>query len=181
MKRAALALAAILVIAADVPPEVEFGMPSRDLGKAAGRCRPNEPGPAALIAVMGLKDRAGLLRAELYPANDTDFLNDDKILVREGKTFHRVETSVPPSGPVQLCIRLPGPGTYTVSLLHDRDSNRKFGLSSDGIGFPRNPKLGLSKPKAAAAAFSAGPGITNVPIRLNYRQGLFGFKPIKQP
>jgi hypothetical protein len=81
------ALAATPVTAAGVPPEVEFGMPSRDLGKAAGRCRSNEAGPAALVAVMGLKDRAGLLRAELYPANDADFLNDDKILVREGKTF----------------------------------------------------------------------------------------------
>jgi uncharacterized protein (DUF2141 family) len=175
-----LLIAAGLLMAADVPPEVEFGMPSRDLGKAEGRCRANEPGPAALVTVMGLKDRAGLLRAELYPANDDDFLNDDKILVREGKTFRRVEIAVPPSGPVQLCVRLPGPGTWTLSLLHDRDGNRKFGLSSDGIGFPGNPKLGLSKPKAAAASFGAGAGITTVPIRLNYRQGLFSFRPLKQ-
>ena len=190
MKRAVLAFAATLVTAAlaatpvtaaGVPPEVEFGMPSRDLGKAEGRCRANETGPAVLVGVVGLKDRQGLLRAELYSANDADFLNDDKILVRQGKTFHRVEMTVPPSGPVELCIRLPGPGAYTLSLLHDRDGNRKFGLSSDGIGFPGNPKLGLSKPKAAAAGFVAGPGITEVAIRLNYRQGLFSFRPLKQP
>jgi uncharacterized protein (DUF2141 family) len=172
MKRALLALGAALLVAADLPAETEFGMPSRDLGKAAGRCRANEPGPAAL---------AGLLRAELYPANDDDFLNDDKILVRQAKTFGRVEIAVPPSGPVELCIRLPGPGTYTLSLLHDRDSNRKFGLSSDGIGFPGNPRLGLSKPKAAAVAFAAGAGITILPVRLNYRQGLFSFRPLRQP
>ena len=181
MKRAMMAVAATLLVAADVSPEVEFGMPSRDLGKAGGRCRVNETGPAVLVGVVGLKDRHGLLRAELYPANDKDFLNDDKILVRQGRTFHRVEIAVAPSGPVQLCVRLPGPGTYTLSLLHDRDGNRKFGLSSDGIGFPGNPRLGLSKPKAAAAGFVAGPGITQVPIRLNYRHGLFRFRPVKQP
>ncbi|MFZ4109025.1 MAG: DUF2141 domain-containing protein [Polymorphobacter sp.] len=181
MNLAILALGAILLGAADLPSETEFGMPSRDLGKAAGHCRANEPGPAALIGVIGLKDRTGLLRAELYPANDDDFLNDDKILVRQGKTFHRVEIAVPPSGPVEVCIRLPGPGTYTLSLLHDRDSNGKFGLSIDGIGFPGNPTLRLSKPKADAAAFTAGAGITIVPVRLNYRQRLFSFRPLKQP
>ena len=181
MKSAVLALSLalpLLLAAGDASSETEFGMPARDLGKSAGQCRANEPGPAALIEVIGIKDRAGLLRAELYPDNDADFLNDDKILVRQGKTFHRVEIAVPPSGPVQLCIRVPGPGTYTLSLLHDRDSNLKFGLSSDGIGFPGNPRLGLSKPRAATASFRAGAGITEVPIRLNYRRGLFSFRPL---
>ncbi|MFZ4690733.1 MAG: DUF2141 domain-containing protein [Polymorphobacter sp.] len=174
---------ALLLIAADsapnLPPEVEFGMPSRELGKAAGRCRPNEAGPAVMITVTGLKDRAGLLRAELYAANDDDFLGSDKALVRAGKLFHRVETGIQPSGPVQLCIRVPAAGAYTLSLLHDRDSNRKFGLSSDGIGFPGNPRLGLSKPKAAAATVQAGRGLTDITIRMNYRRGLFGFGPVK--
>lgn len=172
-------LAPAIASAAQLTSEAEFGMPSHDLGKAAGHCRPNETGPALIIDIVGLKDRSGLMRAELYPANDADFLEDDKILVRAGKTFHRVETAVPPSGPVQLCVRVPGPGPYTLSLLHDRDSNRKFGISSDGIGFPGNPRLGLSKPKAKATTFIAGNGITNITIRLNYRHGLFSFGPLK--
>ena len=80
----------------------------------------------------------------------------------------------------QLCIRVPGPGAYSVSLLHDRDGNRKFGLSQDGIGFPGDPKIGLSKPKAAKARVVAGPGLTTVAVRLNYRRGLFRFGPIKE-
>ena len=48
MNLAILALGAVLLGAADLPSETEFGMPSRDLGKAAGHCRANEPGPAAL-------------------------------------------------------------------------------------------------------------------------------------
>jgi uncharacterized protein (DUF2141 family) len=151
-----------------------------NLGKAEGQCRPGEPGPAVVITAVGLKDRKGLLRAELYPDNDRDFLQDDNILINAGKTFRRVEISLPASGPVQLCVRTPGPGAYTLSLLHDRDANLKFGLSSDGVGFPNNPRLGLSKPKAAAVRFMTGPGITPISIRLNYRKGLLSFGPLRE-
>lgn len=169
--------------AAAAPSEGEPGYirSSPDLGKAEGQCRPGEKGPAVLITLTGLKDRTGQMRAEVYPANDDDFLEDDNILVMDGKTFRRVEEPLAQSGPVQLCVRLPGPGSYTLSVLHDRDMNRKFGISSDGIGFPNNPKLGLSKPKAAAVRFDAGPGITDLSIRLNYRRGMFSFGPLKQP
>jgi uncharacterized protein (DUF2141 family) len=153
---------------------------SPDLGKAEGQCRPGEKGPAVNLTIVGMKDRAGNLRAEVYPANDDDFLEDDNKLVMAGKTFRRVEIPTPQSGVVQMCVRLPGPGTYSLSVLHDRDMNRKFGISSDGIGFPNNPKLGLSKPRAAATSFVAGPGITDITIRLNYRRGMFSFGPLKQ-
>lgn len=151
-----------------------------NLGKAEGQCRATEAGPAVLVTAVGLKDRRGTLRAELYPDNDTDFLQDDNILINQGKTFRRVEIPVPPAGAVTLCIRTPGPGAYTLSLLHDRDSNRKFGLSTDGVGFPNNPKLGLSKPKAAATRFQTGAGLTPISIRLNYRKGLLSFGPLRE-
>ena len=151
-----------------------------NLGKAEGHCRPNEAGPAVLVTAVGLKDRRGTLRAELYPDNDQDFLQDDNILINEGKTFRRVEIPVPAAGAVTLCIRTPGPGAYTLSMLHDRDSNRKFGFSTDGVGFPNNPRLGLSKPKAAALRFQTGPGLTPISIRFNYRKGLFSFGPLRE-
>lgn len=156
-------------------------MPSTpDLGKADSQCRPNEHGPAYLVDIQGLKDRRGRLKLELYPANDTDFLADDNVLLSAGKAFRRVELPVPASGPVQLCIRAPSPGTYALSLLHDRDSNRRFTLSTDGVGFARNPRLGLSKPRAAAASAPVGNGPTRITIVLNYRRGLFSFGPLKE-
>ena len=150
-----------------------------NLGKTEGQCRPHESGPSFLVNVEGLKDRRGQLKLELYPANDSDFLQDDNILISEGKAFARVEVPIPARGPVMLCIRAPRPGTYALSLLHDRDENRKFGISTDGIGFAGNPRLGWSKPSAAAASARVGSGPVRLSIVLNYRRGLLSFGPLR--
>lgn len=147
------------------------------LGIAEGRCRPGEPGPAIIVSVAGLRDRRGRLKLELYRSNDHDFLADDNVLVMAGKTFRRVDEPVPQAGPVELCVRLPAAGAYSLSLLHDRDSNGKFSLSSDGIGFPNNPRIGFSRPGAAATRVLAGPRITRITIVMNYRRGLL-FRPL---
>jgi uncharacterized protein (DUF2141 family) len=154
--------------------------PSPILGTAEGHCRPNESGPAFLLTVIGLKDRRGLMKVELYPATDEDFLNDDAILINEGKPFRRVEIPVPPVGPVQMCIRAPHSGAFGLSLLHDRDGNHKLGLSVDGVGFPSNPaSLGPSKPRIAMGRAVVGNGPTPLTIRLLYRRGLLSFGPIR--
>jgi uncharacterized protein (DUF2141 family) len=151
---------------------------SPQLGIAEGRCAPGERGPSFVVAVQGLKDRQGRLRLEVYPDNDPDFLADDNLLVAAHKVFRRVDEAVPQSGLVSLCIRVPQSGTYSLALLHDRNGDRKFTLSTDGIGFPGNPKLGWSQPKAAMARATARSGPTPLQIRLNYRRGLFSFGPI---
>lgn len=165
-------LAPILMLAASIPS-------TPDLGKAAGRCRPDESGSAFIVSVTGLKDRQGRLKLELYPANDDDFLADDNRLVAAGKPFARVEEKAPAAGRVELCIRAPGPGAYALSLLHDRNGDRRFNLSSDGIGFSNNPKLGWAKPKAEAVRIAVGAGITRTTITMNYRRGLFSIGPLK--
>jgi uncharacterized protein (DUF2141 family) len=172
-----------IVLAVTVPLLLAAGPALRstpDLGKAEGHCRPGETGPALLVEATGLKDRAGNMKLELYPSNDQDFLADDNILVAAGKTFRRVEIPTPQTGPVVLCVRIPGPGTYNVSLLHDRDSNRRFGWKIDGIGFSGNPRLGWSKPKAKSARVAvASSGVSKISIVLNYKSGL-GVAPLKQ-
>jgi len=170
MRRLAVLPIMLSMAAAPVPS-------SPELGKAEGLCRANETGPALMITADGLKDRRGTLKLEVYPPNDADFLQDDNTLVNSGKVFRRVEQQIPAAGPVTLCVRIPGPGVYSVTLLHDRDMNRKFGWTVDGIGFAGNPKLGWSKPHAAAARIAAGNGLTSGTITLNYRHGL-GVAPI---
>ncbi|WP_293882440.1 DUF2141 domain-containing protein [Sphingomonas sp.] len=164
-----------------VPLAAHAGVaPSPLLGTAEGRCRPNETGPAFLLTIAGLKDRKGLIKVEMYPADDADFLSDDNVLVNAGKTFRRVEVPLPQTGPVTLCIRAPRAGAYGLSLLHDRDSNRKLGLSVDGIGLPGNPAtLGPSKPRIAMGRAIVGNGPTPLTIRMMYRRGLFSFGPLK--
>ncbi|EGD59032.1 hypothetical protein Y88_1094 [Novosphingobium nitrogenifigens DSM 19370] len=171
MTKLLLAVALPLLTAAYIPP-------SPDLGKAEGQCRPDEAGPAFLADVIGLKDRTGQLKLEVYPATESDFLADDNVLVMAGKTFRRVEVPVPADPVPRLCIRIPGPGTYAVSLLHDRDNNHRFNWQRDGIGFSRNPKIGWSKPKVARVATEAGAGLTQLQIVMNYRNGLFSVGPL---
>ncbi len=175
MKRAILlgGVFTLLTAAAPIPSTPE-------LGKAEGQCRPGESGPAFLVDLMGLKDRTGRVKIEVYPANDTDFLADDNVLIMAGKTFRRVEVAVPAEPVPRVCVRLPGPGTYAVTVLHDRNTDRKFSLSQDGIGFSGNPKLGWSKPKASVVATNAGGGLSTLRIVMNYRNGLFSFGPLKR-
>ena len=172
-----IALSALLpaVALAQVPS-------SPSLGMAEGRCRPGESGPSLLITVTGMRDRKGTMKAELYPANDHDFLADDNVLINEGKTFRRVVIDVPESGPVTLCLRAPAAGTYGLSLLHDRDRDRRFNKSydGDGIGFGGNPtSLGPFKPRIAIGRVIVGAGPTPVTVRMLYRNGLLSFGLLK--
>lgn len=150
-----------------------------DFGIAEGKCRAHETGPAVLVTAAGLKDRTGKLRLELFAPNDAEFLADDQDLVREGKIFRRTVLVVPAAGPVEMCVRAPHAGTWSMALVHDRAGMKKFKLSADGIGFGGNPHLGLSKPHAEAAEVEVGSGLTRTSIRLNYRRGLFSFGPIE--
>ncbi len=173
----------LLILPALLPIAAIAQVPSSpSLGIAEGRCRPDESGPALMITVAGLKDRKGTVKAELYPANDADFLQDDNILINQGKTFRRVVMDVPQSGPVVLCLRAPAAGTYGLSLLHDRDRDRRFNKSwdGDGVGFGANPSgQGPFKPRISVGRVTVGNGPTPVTIRMMYRNGLLSVGPLK--
>ena len=174
MRLIALSLLALAGSAAATP----ILRSSTALGLAEGRCRPHEQGPAILIHARGLKDRNGLLRAELYPPDDADFLADDNVLLGAGKTFRRAEEPLAAGADPTLCIRAPAPGVYTLAVIHDRDGNRKFSLLHDGIGFPGNPRLGISKPAAASARIAVPAGLVDTDVILNYRRGFLSFGPL---
>lgn len=143
------------------------------MGNSADACRPGAEGTAALVTVHGFKDRVGRLRVQNYRGGKADYLV-------EGRYLHREEVAVTPSGDITLCLPLPGPGDYAIIALHDRDSNGRLSIWSDGIGFSRNPRLALAKPPAERVLISFGPGVTPVRIVLNYRRGL-SVRPIERP
>lgn len=139
----------------------------------------NGEGPAIRANIEGLKDRTGELKLELYPANETDFLQADWQLQREGKFFRRVRITTPVAGPVAICIRVPVPGRYALLFTHNRDGKNKFDFWSDGAGFPSNVKLGRQRPKLAMATLTVGAGVTAVDIKAQYLRGLSGFAPLR--
>jgi uncharacterized protein (DUF2141 family) len=168
-----------LLLAAAFPLLTAAFVPSSpELGTVEAQCRAGEAGPALMVEVVGLKDRVGKLKVEVYPGVEGDWLQDDNKLVNAGKTFRRVEGPVPTEHNPHICVRLPGPGRYGVMVLHDRDSNHRFNWQHDGVGFSNNPHLWLSQPHADAVAITAGSGLTPLRIVMNYRNGLASFGPI---
>ncbi|WP_010214705.1 DUF2141 domain-containing protein [Sphingomonas sp. PAMC 26621] len=147
------------------------------IGSDAAAC--SSGGPAIRVTVDGLKDRTGELKLELYPANEADFLKDDRDLIKEGKFFRRVRLPTPPSGPVILCIRVPAPGPYALLFTHNRDGRNKFNFWADGAGFPSNTKLGRSRPKVSQGRIVVPEGVVSVDIHAQYLRGLSGFGPIQ--
>ena len=104
-------LLALVGAAAALPAQGET------LGDSAA-CR--NGGPAIRVEIIGLKDRSGGLKLELYPATEADFLKDDRDLIKQGKFFRRIRVPTPADGPVSLCIGVPQPGRYALLVTHDR-------------------------------------------------------------
>ena len=140
------------------------------LGPEAASCRPGAPGSAALVRIYGFKDRTGNLRVQLYGGNAETFLD-------KGTKLKRIEVPVSGEGDMDVCVALPHPGEFAIAVLHDRDRNGKMNPTSDGVGFSRNPKLGLSKPDHGQASFVARPGVQTMEIVLNYLHG-FSVRPL---
>lgn len=134
------------------------------LGPDAEACRPGGAGPAVLVRIPRLKDRAGMLRVELYDNRADAFLE-------KTSRVRRVEL-VPGDGSLVICLKPPAPGDYVLVVLHDRNGNGKFDFMGDGVGFSRNPKLGLAKPRQADVLTRIGSGVQIMDIVMNYRRGL---------
>lgn len=171
MIRCLAPFAAALLIGAPAAAQAQV------LGSDAAACTASH-GPAIQANIVGLKDRTGELKLELYPANEADFLKDDHALLAQGKVFRRVAIPTPPSGPLAMCIRVPAPGRYALLLTHNRDGKNKFSFWSDGAGFPGNARIGRSRPKLAQAEITVGEGVAVTTIRVQYLRGLGGFGPI---
>lgn len=137
------------------------------LGPHANAC--NDGKPAMLVRVEGLKSRTGLVRVQSYGGDPARYFD-------KGAYIERVQVRVPSSGPLEVCMPVPKPGTYAVSVRHDANGNGSTDISSDGGGFSGNPDLSLMdvifkrKPSPAQVQVHVT-GVTVVPVTLNYVRG----------
>ncbi len=159
--RAVMKKTLALLIAALLPAAAA----AETLGPDAAACVPAAAGPAALVTVSGFKDRVGRLRVQFYRGTPDEYL-------ASGRYLRRQEIAMTAAGDMAVCLVLPGAGDYAVVALHDRNSDGKLSIWSDGIGFSNNPRLGLSKPPPEKTLVRFDPGVSRLRIVMNYRRGL---------
>jgi uncharacterized protein (DUF2141 family) len=120
-------------------------------------------GPAVLVHVRGVKEAAGRIRVQSYPATSGAWL-------AKGRWINRVESRAN-AGTMSFCVPVPAAGNYGIAVRHDRNSNGKTDISQDGGGFSNNPSiniLNLGKPSVGKVSFYAGTGVTKITINLKY-------------
>jgi len=145
------------------------------LGPHADACADGKP--AMLVRIEGLKSRTGTLRVQSYGGDPARYFD-------KGAYLERVEVHVPPTGPIDVCMPVPHPGTYAISVRHDADGHGGTDVHNDGGGFSGNPNLSLfdvlfkRKPSPAQVQVRVT-GVTTVPVKLNYVHGT-SVGPIRQ-
>lgn len=134
--------------------------------RAAPTCTASASRASILLEVNGFKRQTGTVNIWVYGSNPRDFLARDKRILR-------LAYSVPRTGPLEVCVALPGPGRYAIAAHHDVQSNGKRDIS-DGLGFSGNPRLFLLrlKPTYAQTSFVVGRTTGQINLVLLYRSGL---------
>lgn len=167
-------VATLCLSAAAIALATPLSAQAAPVGPHAEAC---DHGGAAVIArVSGLKKQSGTIRVQLYADNQATFLEKRQYLKR---------VDVPVAEPtMDICVPVPKPGRYAISVRHDVDGNGKTSRS-DGGGFSGNPSVSLGdliakrKPDLGDVAFSVGNQPRVVPVTLRYVQGL-SFKPVNR-
>ena len=137
------------------------------LGPHADACDGSKP--AMLVRVQGLKSRTGILRVQSYGGDPARYFD-------KGTFLERVELRTPPTGPVEVCMPVPHPGLYAISVRHDANGNGSVDIGNDGGGFSGNPSYSLfdamfkRKPSPVQVQVRVT-SLTPVPVVLNYVHG----------
>ena len=125
---------------------------------------------SVFVEVTGMKALDGNIRVQLYG-------NDPNTWLEKGAKLLRIERKTN-TDPMFFCVPLPKSGEFGLIAMHDRNSNGKANVFSDGFAFSNNPKLGLSKPNFKKARVLLQPGLNEMSLDINY---YFGRKSKKRP
>jgi uncharacterized protein (DUF2141 family) len=120
--------------------------------------------PSVLVHISGFKRASGMVKLGVYPAGT--------YLQRRG-TVSKDKVAIRSSGPLDVCLPVPGPGRYAVAIHHDVNGNGEKDMS-DGAGFSNNPHLSITnlKPSFGRTAVEVGGTPRRVDVILQYRRGL---------
>jgi len=115
------------------------------------------------LIVQGVRNAKGVMTATLYGDDPHRFLKG----AGELKVWR--EPAVAPV--TEMCLWLPGAGTYAVAVYHDakramRFTQGAFGRPTQAYGFSRNPHIFLLPPSLAAVKFPAAVGETTIVVKL---------------
>lgn len=156
------------LILATLAATVSVGADAAILGPEAAACAAGAERPAILVKVEGLKTRTGNVRVQSYGGDPAHYFD-------KGSYLRRIDVAVPASGSVEICLPVPAPGNYAVSVRHDVDGSGKT-TRADGGGMSGNPELSLwdvifkRKPEPKAVQVTVR-GVVKVPVVMNYVQG----------
>jgi uncharacterized protein (DUF2141 family) len=135
-------------------------------GRAAAQDCTGHPGPIRLnVTVSNVRSSDGLIAVTLYPDVRSRFL------AHRGSLYvGRVPAR---AGITQVCIFLPGPGTYAFAVYHDADANRHInrnaiGLPSEGYGFSNNAPAIFGLPSFSRVRLAIPRNNMTTAIRLRY-------------
>ena len=137
------------------------------LGPHAARC--DSGAPSVIVNVSGFREHGGTLRVQIWTADQASYLQKRRWLTR-------VELPVTGSGAMPVCVPVPRPGNYVVSVRHDANGNGDSDRS-DGAGFSGNPSVSLMdavlrrRPNLQRVSFAVGNGPARQNVVLNYVQG----------
>jgi uncharacterized protein (DUF2141 family) len=151
---------------------VSSGAHAAVAGADTEACR-SAHGPAILIHIEGVRNHAGIVRVQLYGGDPARYFD-------KGRYIRRLEVPAAEAG--EICMPVPKPGIYAISVRHDANGNGKSD-SNDGGGMSGNPPMSLfdvlfkRKPDPAKVEIRVSEGVTSTSITLNYVQG-GSFKPL---
>lgn len=166
------ALPPLAALALAVAGHAARAMPA---GPFAARCDAAAQAPALLVRVSGFKTRTGTLRVQTYGGDPARYFD-------KGSYLKRIDLPVPAAGMLDVCVPVPAPGRYAVSVRHDVDGDGRADRA-DGGGMSGNPRLTLidlmfrRKPDPARVAIEVARGVRVVPVTLDYLVGA-SFRPV---
>lgn len=132
---------------------------------AAQSCHGLPSGVRVSLTIQNVRSGAGQVAAVVFGDDPKRYL----------KPHGELETIHDPANPgaTTVCFWLPKAGDYALFVYHDANGNNDIdtgllGIPKEGYAFSNNVRPKLSAPSFKSTHFTAGPGETDLTVKLHY-------------